>query len=59
MLSKELSAIIDGLVEVRQGSDYDDFYLISKNEVKEQLKNAEKFVNEIEQYLLTIFLENN
>lgn len=58
ILPRELSVIIDGLVEVRQGSDYDDFYLISKNEVKEQLQNAENFVNVIEQYLLSIYEEN-
>ena len=46
---------IDELVEVRQGSDYDDFYIISKNEVEQQLLNAEIFVNEIEKYLLTVY----
>ena len=55
MLPKELSFTIDALVEVRQGSDYDDFYLISKNEVEQQLINAEIFVNEIEKYLSTIY----
>lgn len=52
-LSKELSPIIDALVEIRQGSDYDDFYIISKSEVLEQLKNAEYFISEIEKYLNT------
>ena len=37
LLPKELSPMIDGLVEARQGSDYDDFYIISKEEVEEQL----------------------
>lgn len=49
---KKFSVFIDSLVEVRQGSDYDDFYLISKNEVEEQLSNAEEFVNEVEKYLI-------
>ena len=34
ILPKELSPMIDGLVETRQGSDYDDFYIISKEEVE-------------------------
>lgn len=55
ILPKELSLTIDELVEVRQGSDYDDFYIISKNEVEQQLLNAEIFVNEIEKYLLTVY----
>ena len=54
-IAKELSLTIDELVEVRQGSDYDDFYIISKNEVEQQLLNAEIFVNEIEKYLLTVY----
>ena len=55
ILPKDLSLTIDELVEVRQGSDYDDFYIISKNEVEQQLLNAEIFVNEIEKYLLTVY----
>lgn len=55
ILPKELSLTIDELVEVRQGSDYDDFYIISKNEVEQQLLYAEIFVNEIEKYLLTVY----
>lgn len=50
-LPKELSLIIESLVEIRQGSDYDDFYIVSKEEVQEQYENAVKFVNEIERYL--------
>lgn len=51
ILKKDLSDTIEGLVEVRQGSDYDDFYLITKNEVIEQLSKAKEFVLEIEKYL--------
>ena len=45
--------MIEALVEIRQGSDYDDFYLISKEEVEEQLHNAQQFVRIVEAYLLT------
>ena len=47
----ELSHIIDSLKDVRQSSDYDDFYLISKEEVSQQVDNAEHFVSEVEVYL--------
>ena len=49
----ELSRIIDSLKDVRQSSDYDDFYLISKEEVSEQVGSAELFVSKIEEYLIT------
>ena len=53
LLPKELSPMIDGLVEARQGSDYDDFYIISKEEVEEQLENSKKFIFEVEKFLKT------
>lgn len=59
ILPKELSEIIDGLVEVRQGSDYDDFYLISKEEVAVQLANAKLFVTSISNYLGEIYKDYN
>lgn len=52
-LPKKLSPMIEALVEIRQGSDYDDFYVISKEEVYEQLQNAKIFISEVEKYLLT------
>lgn len=53
IITKELSPIIDALVEIRQSSDYDDFYIVSKEEVSEQLRNAEMFIGEIEEFLKT------
>ena len=53
ILPKELSPMIDGLLEARQGSDYDDFYIISKEEVEEQLENSKKFILEVEKLLIT------
>ena len=51
LISKDLSPIIDALVEIRQGSDYDDFYVVSKSEVCEQLENAKIFIREVEKFL--------
>ena len=54
----ELSGMIDDLIEVRQSSDYDDFYVISKAEVTEQLQNAKYFVGLVEEYLQKRYSEN-
>ena len=47
----KLSDIITGLLDVRSQSDYNDFFLISKDEVSAQLENAIFFVNAIEKNL--------
>jgi len=54
VLDKKLSSIIDGLFKVRTDCDYDDYYIISKEDVTEQVKNAEFFVNAIEEHLKEI-----
>lgn len=46
-----LSDIITELFQIRTESDYDDFYMISKDEVVEQINNAEYFIKEIKKYL--------
>lgn len=51
VFSTELSRIIDSLKDVRQSSDYDDFYLISKEEIAEQVEDAGLFVNAVSGYL--------
>lgn len=48
-----LSHIISVLFDIRTESDYDDFFIISKTEVEEQIENAEYFLTEIEKFLLT------
>lgn len=48
-----LSHIISVLFNIRTDSDYDDFFVISKEEVSEQIQNAEYFLNEIKEYLNT------
>lgn len=49
----KLSQIISVLFDIRTESDYDDFFIISKSEVQEQIVNAECFLTEIEKFLLT------
>ena len=47
----KLSKIIDKLFLVRTKSDYDDFFLIPKKEVTQQVENAEYFLKEIKSFL--------
>ena len=53
ILDKSLSPIITMLFDIRQESDYDDFFVISKEEVVEQIENAATFLAAIQQYLAT------
>ena len=48
-----MSTIISVLFNVRQDSDYDDFFVISKTEVVEQIENADAFLSKIQEYLRT------
>jgi len=47
----KLSDIITVLFRVRTKSDYDDFAVISKKEVTEQVDSAEYFLQQIKAYL--------
>jgi uncharacterized protein (UPF0332 family) len=46
-----LSDIIGEAFDVRSDSDYDDYYVISKEEVEQQIQNAEFFYSVIKQYV--------
>lgn len=49
----QLSEIIAALFNIRQDSDYDDFFVISKAEVDEQIANAALFLENVKLYLDT------
>lgn len=53
IFSSELSGIISALFDIRTESDYDDFFVISKDEVAEQGANARLFFDQISRYLAT------
>ncbi len=38
--------------QIRNASDYDDFYIASKKEASEQIEDAEDIIKKVEQYLL-------
>ena len=45
------SDIISALFEIRTDSDYDDFFVISKEEIALQIENAGDFLDRIKAYL--------
>jgi len=47
----EFSKIIDSAFEVRNDSDYQDYYIISKSDAAAQLENARAFLAAVEKYL--------
>ena len=57
IFDKEYSTIVQDAFEVRQESDYEDFYIVSKEEVEIQMSNAKKFVDAVEEYLKNIIVE--
>ena len=49
------SKIIENAFRIRSNADYEDFYIVSTDEAKEQLQNAEVFVNAVETYLKEVW----
>ena len=52
-LDRSLSDIIGSAFEVRNSSDYEDFWVIAKADAMEQVENAEVFLKAIEAYVAT------
>ena len=50
-IETRLSDIIEDVFELRTQSDYNDFFIVSKEEVKKQIENAEYFVTQVEAFL--------
>jgi len=51
IFSHDFSDIIGDAFKVRLESDYEDFYLISKEEVAAQVENAKTFLEAVEKYI--------
>jgi uncharacterized protein (UPF0332 family) len=49
---KELGKKIVGVEEIRHASDYDDFYIATEKEAKQQIAMAEEFVEMAEEYCM-------
>ena len=54
MFDKKYSNIVQDAFEVRQESDYEDFYVISKEEAVVQLENAKQFIAVVTSYVENI-----
>ena len=52
LFNVEIFEIISTLFRVRSASDYDDFYILSKEEAIKQLESAKMMVVEIESFIL-------
>ena len=55
IFEKRFSEILKEASMIRDKSDYNDFYIVSKDEAREQAENAEIFLNEVATYLKTKF----
>jgi len=51
IFDNKLSAIISNAFEIRNRSDYEDFYVLPKKSVRQQIENAAEFITEIEKYI--------
>ena len=47
----KFSRMVGEAFDLRTDCDYEDFYVVSKQEVEEQLKNATAFLEEMEHYI--------
>ena len=47
----EFSDIVGDAFEIRNDSDYEDFYIISKDDVAAQIANAKTFLTAVEEYV--------
>jgi uncharacterized protein (UPF0332 family) len=54
ILETNLSEILTTLFRVRTDADYDDFFVIEKEETEKQIENAELFFEQIKEYLQSI-----
>ena len=48
---KTLGRKIGNLKQIREDSDYDDFYVASKEDTEEQIKTAESVIRSVKEYL--------
>ena len=54
VFDKIYSYILQKAFERRQQADYEDFYILSKEEAVQQLENGERFLTEIKKYIVSL-----
>lgn len=53
-----MSDIISEAFDIRSDSDYNDYFVISKREVLEQIDNAQYFYEKVEEYVVRMIKED-
>lgn len=53
VFDKELSKMIDSSYRLREKADYDDFFLVAKDDAEQQLEKASHIVQAVKQYINT------
>lgn len=48
-----MSDIISEAFDIRSDSDYNDYFVISKKEVEEQILNTQYFYDRVEEYVVS------
>lgn len=51
IFDKEFSKIVDMAFRLREKSDYDDFYIVSREEAEKQIQSAEEILTKVEKYV--------
>lgn len=54
IFDKEYSNILTKASTIRNDSDYNDFYIASREDTQKQIENSEKFIRAIEEYMSRI-----
>ena len=55
---KRFSDILRKAFQIRNESDYEDFYVVAESEAREQIKNAKEFLEAVEKHIASIMEEN-
>ena len=59
IFDKEISKMIDSCYRLREKADYDDFFLVAKDDAVLQLEKARQIVSATEQYIIEKTAETN
>lgn len=59
IFDKEYSKILMGAEKIRNKSDYNDFYIVSREDARNQIMGAEIFIDTMEKYIDEYLLKEN
>lgn len=59
IFSREYSKILKSARDLREAGDYDDFYIVTKEEAQSAINNAEKFIKGVKEFLSTCPEDNH